>query len=198
MNYLDSQHDLELIQCNIHVLQVHSVNSETLHFIFELIPSADLQKYLKVNEGKKVLVFIKNKGNFKDLPIFMHKYGLEYLELSCFEEFKELLKRILEEIEENKDDEDTVMLKKKEEVFSDNQIWVKFLTCIPGVSVCKAEAICREYPSFTQLLLGYSRIPEEVRPVMLKDIPTGAVSVGKVISAKVYKYINADDPMEIL
>lgn len=198
VNYLDSKYDLELIQSNIHVLQVHSSNSENLHFIFELIPSAELQKYLKANEGKKVLVYIKNKGNFKDLPIFMQRYGLEYLELGSFEEFKEFLDKVTEELMENKDDEDTLMMKKKEEVFSDNQIWVKFLTCIPGVSVSKAEAICREYPNFTQLLLAYSRIPEETRPIMLKDIPTGAVSVGKVISGKIYKYINTDNPLDIL
>ena len=69
VNYLDSQYETELIHSNVHVLQVHSPNSETIHFLFELIPSAELQKYLKGNDGKKALVFIKNKGNFRNVQI---------------------------------------------------------------------------------------------------------------------------------
>lgn len=198
LNYLENSEEVELITCPIHVLQVQSNSSETIHFIFEIIPSLDLQNYIKSNEGKKILVFIKTKGNFKDLPIFIHKYGIDYFELASFDDFRGLLSSFTEELNENKDDEDTIMMQRKEEIFKENQTWIKFLTCIPGVSAAKAQAISKEFPNFTQLLLGYSRLPEEKRDIMLKDIPTGSVSVGKVISSKIYKYINSDNPHEIL
>ena len=66
------------------------------------------------------------------------------------------------------------------------------------MSHIKAEAISKVYPSFSDLILGYGKLSEDQRGNMLKDIPTGAVSIGKVISNKIYAYINADDPKAIL
>jgi hypothetical protein len=198
LNHLDISEEVQLVPSPVHVLQVHSQTGEIIHFLFEVLPSLDLQNYLKSNDGKKVLIFIKSKGNFKDLPVFLHKYGIDYFELTSFEEFKEVLHCFDQEIIGERDEEDVVMMQRKEETFKENQLWIKFLTCIPGVSIAKAQAIIKEYPSFTQLLLAYNRLPEETRGMMLKDIPTGSVKVGKVVSGKIYKYINSEDPQEIL
>ncbi|OMJ85144.1 hypothetical protein SteCoe_13611 [Stentor coeruleus] len=200
INHLRISSDLiDFIDYPIRVLQVHQVNSPPIHFIFESSPSPDLESYLNSHEGKKALIHIKPGTIDENLPNLLLNYPIEYFEMSSNEEFSNFFSSVYQELTESKDNEDLLMLKKVDETFNPNHLWVKFLSCIPGVSQAKAQAISKIYPSFASLLIGYSKLEEDSeRELMLKDLPTGSVTIGKSISKKIYAYINAEDPRIIL
>lgn len=200
LNYLRISSDLiDFIDYPIRVLQVHPDNSQPIHFIFENCPSPDLESYLNSHEGKKALINIKPGVIDESIPSLLLNYPIEYFEMSSNEEFSTFFSSVYQELTETKENEDLLMLKKLDETFNPNHLWVKFLSCIPGVSQAKAQAISKAYPNFASLLIGYSKLEEDSeRELMLKDLPTGSVTIGKSISKKIYAYINAEDPRTIL
>jgi hypothetical protein len=187
---------VELIESPLRVVQLKTADAP-IHFVFETTASPTLSAYLKENTGQKMIVQLKSLPVPNDLAVLLRQFEVEYLEISGFAEFKELLEAVVDELS-GRDEEEVVMVQRKEENFKGNELWIKFLSCIPGISAVKAEAISKVYPNFTALLIGYSRVEESKREEMLKDIPTGAVNVGKIASKKIYRYINAESANEVL
>jgi ERCC4-type nuclease len=185
---------VDMIEGSMSLVQVEINEIPTLYFIFDL--SEEAIKFLKEIVGKKAFVNIKSTGISSAIPTLLIEMEIEYIEVSSLKDFSLFLDEIHNHASKPKND--YLMLQRQEETFKPNQVWIKFLSCIPGISLAKAEAICKIYPSFTHLLLAYSKCPEKKRGNMLKQIPTGSVSIGKVISKKIYSYINAEDPRIVL
>lgn len=195
INYFEpDEFDIELVETPVKIIQLHSLNMPSYHFIFCSKVDEEVSNYIKENDENIAVVNIKLGEVDPDFPSFMMKYNLSYFEMSSLKEFSEFFRAFTQELFGNKESQEDIMHQRQVEEFKSNELWLKFLGSIPGVSRIKAEAIARVYSNFPKLLLAYSEIEENLREDMLKDIPTGSVTIGKVISKRIYKYINASDP----
>ena len=195
MNFLnEDQIQISLIENSFDLLQIYTQDILTITLALSELLTEEIINSLKEAQVKKALLNIGKKEINKMLPAGIVEYGFEYLEFSTLKELAAFIETLCEHLVNDDENSELIMLQRQDEVFKPNQIWIKFLSSIPGVSQIKAEAISKVYSNFTELVLGYGNVPEDQRGNMLKDIPTGSVTVGKVISNKIFMYINASDP----
>ena len=199
INYLKTDNfSIEIIENDLKTVQIFCEQTPTLNFVFSSVLTDEILNFNKETEGKTALISLNSEEIDTNLAYAVIEHGVEFIEMVSLKEFAKFIETISINIKESNHSEDLLMLQKQDEVFKPNQVWLKFLASIPGVSSIKAEAISRVYPDFTRLVLAYSSLAEDQRENMLKDIPTGSVFVGKSISKKIYAYINAEDPKLIL
>lgn len=66
------------------------------------------------------------------------------------------------------------------------------LAQIPGLSVNSAKCVIEKYGSIKNLIQQYSNLDEDSGKLLLKDIECKSRKLGKVLSARIYEYINLD------
>ena len=64
------------------------------------------------------------------------------------------------------------------------------LAQIPGLSVQSAKCVLEKYGSIRQLIKEYEKLDEDSGKLMLKDIECKSRKLGKVLSQRIYEYMN--------
>lgn len=185
---------IEIIENPFEVVQMYMQDSLVVTFVIASTVTDEILNYLKGLGGKKALVNMRSQEVDEKVAMSILEYNVEYLEFPNLKELSSFIETLVKNLLNIDENEEMLMLQKQEEAFKPNQIWLKFLSSIPGVSQSKAQAISEVYPSLTELVLGYGKVPEEQRGNMLKDIKVDSGSLGQVVSNKIFTYINADDP----